>query len=280
MSEGFVLWEVNGGENVMPLLLEGGGADVNVHILILEGEMKLGWGGRVYPLTKGCYANFIDNNSLEVRDMSQDVRAYVMLFTTPFLDSLLKNSPPFPPSYVMKIKVWPFFILPFETMQLFQKRIENIVDIFKDSGHHFQIKMQKCALWILLMDIANEHIRQENENGEFAETGRKNILFKQFIRLLLTHIHKNHTVGWYASQLCVTPQYLNRAVKSASQKTAYDHICTSLIRGIIEQLENTEDPVSQIAEDFHFPDLATMTKFFKRHTGKTPTEYRKDVASV
>lgn len=162
-----------------------------------------------------------------------------------------------------------------KTVQLFLKRIDSIVEILKDNTHHFQTEMLKCALWIFMMDMANEHIRQENENKELAETGRKNILFKQFMRLLLNHKREEHTVAWYASQLCVTPQYLNRAVKGISQKTAYDHICTMLIGAIIEQLENTVVPVSQIAEDLHFTDLATMTKFFKRQTGETPTEYRK-----
>lgn len=275
MSEGFVLWEVTGEENEMPICLEGMGFDMLVHVLMLDGEMKLSWGGRLYPLTKGCFANLIDNSLLEVQDMSRDARAYVLLFTAPFISSLMKNTPPFPPSYLMKIKVWPVFVLPSETVQLFLKRINSIVEIFKDNTHHFQTEMLKCALWIFMMDMANEHIRQENENKELAETGRKNILFKQFMRLLLNHIREEHTVAWYASQLCVTPQYLNRAVKGTSQKTAYDHICTMLIGAIKEQLENTVVPVSRIAEDFHFPDLATMTKFFKRQTGKTPTEYRK-----
>ncbi len=278
INEGFVLWDVTGEENGMSVLLEGVGTDMIVHVLMLEGEMKMGWGGRLYPLTKGCFANFIDNHSLEVRELSRDARAYVMLSTIPFITTLLKNTPPFPPSYILKIKVWPVFVLPAETVRLFLKRIESVVEILKDNAHHFQTEMMKCALWMFMMDIANEHIRQENENGELAETGRKNILFKQFIRLLLTHIREEHSVGWYASQLCVTPQYLNRSVKSASQRTAYDHICTTLIGAIIEQLENTEAPVSRIAEDFHFPDLATMTKFFKRQTGKTPTEYRKEIA--
>ena len=126
------------------------------------------------------------------------------------------------------------------------------------------------------MDMANEYFRQEDGNGEQAEASRKHILFKQFIRLLLAHVREEHTVGWYASQLCVTPQYLNRVIKSTSHKTAYDHICTTLTGAVIEQLENTEKTVAQIAEDFHFPDQATMTKFFKRQTGKTPTEYRKE----
>ena len=211
-----------------------------------------------------------------IQDISEDARAYVMLFTAPFITSLLKNTPPFPPSYVLKVKVWPVSVMFSGTIETLLKRVESMVEIFKDNTHHFQAEMLRCTLWMFMMDMANEHIRQEIERGEYAETGRKNVLFKQFIRLLLTHIHEEHSVGWYASQLCVTPQYLNRTVKSISQKTVYEHICTTLTGAVIEQLENTEHPVSQIAEDFHFPDLATMTKFFKRQTGKTPTKYRRE----
>jgi len=275
MSEGFVLWEINGNGNEIPAFLGGDGVTMIVHVLMLGGEMKMGWGGRLYPLTKDCFANFIDSPSLEIRDISEDARAYVMLFTAPFITSLLKNAPPFPPSYVLKVKLWPVSVMFSGTRKLFLKRVESMVEIFRDNTHHFRTEMLRCTLWMFMMDMANEHIRQEDENGEHAEAGRKNTLFKQFIRLLLAHIHEEHSVGWYASQLCVTPQYLNRVVKSTSQKTVYDHICTALTGAIIEQLESTEAPISQIAEDFHFPDQATLTKFFKRHTGKVPTEYRK-----
>lgn len=276
MMEGFVLWEVAGGGNADPVFLEGGGACMIVHVLMLEGEMKMGRGGRLYPLTKGCFANFVDCPLVEVRDISGDAKAYVMLFSAPFITSLLKNTPPFPPSYVLKIKVWPVSVISPETVRLFMGRIECMVEIFADENHRFRTEMLKCSLWMFMMDMANEHICQEARSGEPAEAGRKHLLFKQFIRLVLAHIREEHSVGWYASQLCVTPQYLNRVIKSTSQKTAYDHIRTTLTGAVIEQLENTEKTVAQIAEDFRFPDQATLTKFFKRQTGKTPTEYRKE----
>ena len=85
MSEGFVLWEIAGNENEIPLFLKGNGTDMIVHVLMLSGEMKMGWGGRLYPLTKDCFANFIDCPSLEIRDISEDTQAYVMLFAAPFI---------------------------------------------------------------------------------------------------------------------------------------------------------------------------------------------------
>ncbi len=277
LPDGFVLLQADGRSDSTPVCLEVLDSDMIVHALVIAGELKVGWGNRRYSLTSGCFANFLDNPLLEVLDISADARAFVMLFSASFITSLLKNTPPFPPSYVLKVKMLPVSVVSAQTVRIFQKRIESIVEIFNDDSHCFRAEMLKCALRMFMMDIANEHIRQENESGELSSVGRKNVLFKQFIRLLLARVRHKHTVGWYASQLCVTPQYLNRVVKSTSQKTAYEHICTTLVGALIDQLENTEEPVSQIAEAFHFPDLATMTKFFKRQTGKTPTEYRKSL---
>lgn len=275
MKEGFLLWEINGDRIGSPVLLEEDGSNVIVHVLVQEGEIKLKSGGRPYLLTKDCFANFIDHPFLEILEISRNAKAYVLFFTSSFMLSLLKDTPPFPPSYVLKIRMYPVTFLSSTVMGLFLKRMDTIVGIFADDTHHFQMEMMKCALWMFMMDMANEYTRQENESSGRAEKSRGNILFKQFMKLLLTYIREGHSVSWYASKLCVTPQYLNRVVKSSSQKTAYDHICTILTGAIIQQLESTDNPISQIAEDFHFPDQATLTKFFKRQTGKTPTEYRK-----
>lgn len=275
MGEGFVLWEITGNENETPVFLKGEGSNIHVHVLVLAGEIKIEWKGRLYPLTKNCFADFMDSPSLEIRDISEEARAYIMLFTAPFIASLMKNTAPFPPSYVLRIKARPVSVMSSGAIGIIQKRMNSMVEIFSDETHHFYAEMMSCMLRIYTMDMANEFIRQVDENSAHAEAGRKHILFKQLVGLLLAHIREEHSVSWYASQLCVTPQYLNRVIKSISQKTVYEHICIVLTNSIIERLENTEDPISQIAEDFHFPDLATMTKFFKRQTGKTPTEYRK-----
>lgn len=58
LSEGFVLWEVTGEESEVPICLEGMGFDMFVHVLMLEGEMKLGWGGQALSIDEGMYRQF------------------------------------------------------------------------------------------------------------------------------------------------------------------------------------------------------------------------------
>lgn len=128
-SEGFVLWEITGNESGIPVFLKGDGTNMIVHVLVLAGEIKMGREDRLYLLTKNCFANFIDCSSLVIQDISEDARAYVMLFTAPFITSLLKNTPPFPPSYVLKVKVWPVSVMFSGTIETLLKRVESMVEI-------------------------------------------------------------------------------------------------------------------------------------------------------
>ena len=275
MSEGFVVWKINGNDNESPVFIQREDSNIFVHILVVEGEIKAKWENRLYQLTKNNFADFMDGRLLEILDISHNTMAYVLLFTAQFMSSIMKNSTIFSPSYVLRIKIWPVSVIASKDITLIQKRLRSIEDVFKDTPHYFYTEMMNCALRMYMMDMANINIQQDNENDVHTEAGRKHILFKQFVGLLMANIHNEHSVVWYASQLYVTPQNLNRAIKSISHKTVSEHICIALIGSIIERLENTDDSVSKIAEYFNFPDIATMTKYFKRQTGKTPSEYRK-----
>ena len=128
------------------------------------------------------------------------------------------------------------------------------------------------------MDIANLHIHKGGQESGDELTERQKGLFMRFMHLLSMNMAREHTVAFYASELCVTRQYLNRISKLNSNKTAYDWICLVLTREITKRLEATDDTMLQVSEYFNFPDQASLTKFYKHHTGHTPTEYKKKLA--
>lgn len=47
---------------------------------------------------------------------------------------------------------------------------------------------------------------------------------------------------------------------------------------IAKRLETTDDTMLQVSEYFNFPDQSSLTKFYKHHTGHTPTEHKKNLA--
>lgn len=111
---------------------------------------------------------------------------------------------------------------------------------------------------MIFMDIANVHIRQEKQEKSRGQAERKKELFIRFMQLLSSHVIREHTVAFYASELCVTRQYLNRISRLNSDKTAYEWICFFLMREITKRLDTTNETMLQISEHFNFPDQASL----------------------
>lgn len=276
LEEGFALLKLSSGpEDSYRFTLD------NVHsiILVLEGEMTIRIDNKQYLLTKNCFVDTVDKLSFELITLSKNVLAYQLLFTKTFIVSLLKNNPPFPLAYVLNKREQPISLLDTSTVRLLSKKIKYLETTFQDRTHYFHSEMLKYALWMFFLDISNAFLHWENDNNnKTRETERKKILFKHFFKLLQDHISEERSVNFYASKLCITPQYLNRIIKSMSGRTVYDWISTILTGEIYQHLENTEDTIQLLADKFNFPDQATFTKFFKRQSGLSPTQYRKKPA--
>lgn len=120
---------------------------------------------------------------------------------------------------------------------------------------------------------------KQEEDKELLYTARQRELYLRFTQMLSAYILQEHSVEFYASALCVTPQYLRRVVKNLSGKTVHAWINEALIREIEKRLAETDMTVQQIAEELSFSEQATLTRFFKRYKGVSPLKYRKELFS-
>ena len=112
-----------------------------------------------------------------------------------------------------------------------------------------------------------------SEVAHLASTSTEH-LFERFLELLTTHKGKQ-PVTYYASALCVTPQYLSRIVSLTSGKTVTEWINKAVILDARILLRGTTQSISKISDTLHFPNDSFFCRFFKRETGYTPIQYRK-----
>jgi AraC family transcriptional regulator, transcriptional activator of pobA len=96
-----------------------------------------------------------------------------------------------------------------------------------------------------------------------------------FKRLLNYHITKHKSVRYYAAELNVTPNHLNKSVKVTLGRPASALIDEMLILEAKVLMQKNNMSVSEIAFETGFEDVSYFGRFFKKHTGFTPTEYRK-----
>lgn len=125
----------------------------------------------------------------------------------------------------------------------------------------------------LFMSIDSELMRsaasgfRPGMSRTFSITGR-------FLSLLAEKAGEHHDVKYYAGELCITPDYLNKVTRRYYGMSAKGIIDSFLIVEIKSYLLLKNYTVKEIAARLGFEDTSYMCRFFRKKTGKSPTEYR------
>ncbi len=121
------------------------------------------------------------------------------------------------------------------------------------------------ALLARVLDMSN--------SGQILTTPSTS-LHDRFLRLLPTRCPELHLVNQFAQILNTSPQNLNAACRKYTDKTAAGHISSQLLLEAKRNILHTDKNVSEIAYVLNFSDPSYFIKFFKRHTGLTPLQFR------
>jgi AraC family transcriptional activator of pobA len=85
---------------------------------------------------------------------------------------------------------------------------------------------------------------------------------------------RERQLGFYAEQLGMTVDRLNDHVKRATGVTAGHLVRQRVLSEAKRQLVFTAQPIQDIANELAFSDPSHFARFFRKHTGTTPHEFR------
>jgi AraC family transcriptional activator of pobA len=85
---------------------------------------------------------------------------------------------------------------------------------------------------------------------------------------------RERQLGFYAEQLGMTVDRLNDHVKRATGVTAGHLVRQRVLSEAKRQLVFTAQPIQDIADELAFSDPSHFARFFRKHTGTTPHEFR------
>ena len=92
--------------------------------------------------------------------------------------------------------------------------------------------------------------------------------------VLLALFARHHDIGFYASQLSISPVYLSRVVRRVTGRTVVDYINQMLLMEASFLLRTSPMSITQIADRLCFADVPSFSKFFSRLRGVSPKQYR------
>lgn len=165
-----------------------------------------------------------------------------------------------------------FYKLNQAKFKTFAPHFEEVFEAYEQStdAQHTIAAVKLLALLYQLKEFTTAFNQWEK-----GSSTPQQILFQKFIQLVNNYYVEKRTIEEYAALLAVTPNHLSQSVKLASGKNAHSFITERLLSEVKSLIQFTSFDIAEIAYQLHFSDPANFGKFFKKHTGLTPLEFRK-----
>lgn len=146
---------------------------------------------------------------------------------------------------------------------------------YRDRRNVFRNTIMRNRLQNVVLECYDKMQRYASMQSRMPETTtRQTELFQRFVALVHEHCSHAREVAFYADKLCISTRYLSGIVRSVARISAKEFIDHSVMLEIKMLLQSTDLSVQEIAYRLHFPDQSYLGRYFKKHTGESPTEWR------
>lgn len=244
-------------------------------LLVLEGSIDLSIDYVLFQASTNTVVTIMPTHITKVMKYSPNFKGRLMAVSCAFLEqSMMPNHSSSMIQY-MKIRKNPTILLQESEIKTLDESMLRLRQTILQTSHHLQRLLIQNTLMGFFIEMGNIFSERKEYNTPPSLT-RKEELFESFLRILYMYCKEQHVVSFYAEQLYITPQYLSLILKELTGRSANKWIDEALMQEAKILLKAPQATVQQVADALHFSDQSTFGKFFKKHAGMSPMEYRKN----
>ncbi len=141
-----------------------------------------------------------------------------------------------------------------------------------DQHNHYRRELIYYLLRAFLYELTNM-LRSRTRIHE-GKKSRKEVQFEVFIQSVAKNFRERRSVMHYADEMCLSPKHLSRVIKEVSGNSASDWIDAYVVMEAKSLLKTSRMTVEEISTKLNFANQSFFGKYFKQHTGMTPSQYR------
>lgn len=244
--------------------------DVGFSILCKEGSIRGKYGMKEFTAAAPCLLILQPEEIIQIVEVSSDFSGFFLVHTKEFNGDLNVNIKE-RLQLSLSAHAAPIITLTNEEMQQNLLFFHVLEDALKDreNPHLRDIVLHYVLAFYFQM---HGHLTEKTSTHEIL---RAEDIFAKFMTLVEQYYKEERKVTFYADKLAITPKYLSSLIKQKTGRTANQWIDEYVMLEAKALLNSSSLTIQRISDILHFPDQSVFGKFFKKHEGVSPTEYRK-----
>ncbi len=249
--------------------------ECRIFLLVTAGTLTLRVGSGITRIKAGCFIDMLVWEPVEFVDMSNDLQAWCLLPNYIFTNEALNGLKPADSESFKDRHSIPVLALDENETATLAVPLEMMLKVMHTPNHCFRTEMCHTHFRSFMLEAGNimHHKHRITPEGEGVED-RQDTILRSFLKLVWRYYKSEHNVDFYAGKLCLSSKHLSRVVRDKLGKTPYAVIRDELLQQASLLLKDTKMQVQDISPELHFSEMAAFCKFFKKHTGLSPTAFR------
>lgn len=221
---------------------------------------------------------FIDKNQVHCFDEQANYTGYLLHFNEHFLtgdqqsDTILKHH------LFSNPDQQPYSTLSKDYISKLQVIISQIQEELTGTTTFGKPDLLRTFLKSFLILVYRSKMTNPVSAAEPLLQDEKRMQFIRFFNLVEQHYKEGLTVSEYARLMYISPRSLSDLTHQQINKTPSQMIQERIILEAQRLLVHSNLNISQVAYRTGFDDPSYFVKFFKKHTGMSPSDFKKTIA--
>lgn len=235
-------------------------------ILVMQGGALVRIDGQELLLHEGSFVFLLPNMMIHGQTHTDDFRYEYLFFDFDFMADfplLIKADISYKAIYA------PLRNLDPRTASLINRYFDFISE--RHAGGTENTEIIKGLLFSFILEVNRLYADREIP----VKVSRLDELTDKFFHLLHLYFKEEHSAAFYADKLCVSDKHLMRTVKRKTGRTFHFWLSDFLLREAKQLLKSTDKSITEISDELHFPNSSFFARFFRKHEGMSPLQFRK-----
>lgn len=242
-------------------------------LLCRKGEFRFSLNNREFDAREGQTLFIPENAVFQVLGSPSAVEVHIFVYRIEPIRDIMGN---------LALSMYPYTELTAETCYVWhtdeEEELLRYIALLDDTLKHgkelfnsFEQKLLLIGLTYRLCGIYSRKLVNRRDS-----VGHKDETFIRLIGLIEQNFRSQRGVEFYADKLCLSPKYLSNLSKSVSGYTVQELVFKAIVREAISLLKDTQKTVLEISEELNFPNASYFGTFFRKQTGMSPMQMRRN----
>ena len=246
-------------------------------VIIEKGSISIKSNELIHHYKKGNLGMIIPNNVYKVNAFTDDMKAYFILIDRDELNNQTS-----------------FAFNKYEMQQALRSSNNNIEKVSDNAFAHilnlceqlfyynqeekeitFSQQIKLSLFTSLMYILVGDFLQGKGKDINILKNSRKESITMKFLQLVSINFMKEKELKFYADKLLISSKYLSNTVREITNQPPSKFITEALLNNAKILLLNSDNSIKEISNELDFSDQYAFGKFFKKHTGLSPSNFKK-----